>query len=181
MAGTPWPLEQLATLNASTAAATLAPASLGTEAPGLAAAPWLGSIQAAITAGVPPLHGGGLLASLAQVAAVYYAVALVLHCVVPALLRPTSIQVAPRRDGQAWQEARNSLGAATLACYALRHAAALAKHPAFCQAYLTTDALALAPTRQGRTDPRLLCMLRSCCHEAHCRLHETNCSRWCHN
>ena len=58
-----------------------------------------------------PLYGGGLLVALAQVAAVYYTVALMLHCLVPWLLRPPSIQVAPRRDGQAWREARNSLGA----------------------------------------------------------------------
>ena len=58
----------------------------------------------------PRLYGGGMPMALAQVAAVYYAVALVLHCFVPWLLRPPSIQSAPRRDGQAWREARNSLG-----------------------------------------------------------------------
>ncbi len=60
----------------------------------------------------PPLYGGGLLVALAQVAVVYYAVAAVLHCVVPRLLRPPSIQPAPRRAGQAWREARNSIGVA---------------------------------------------------------------------
>ncbi len=60
----------------------------------------------------PPLYGGGLLVALAQVAVVYYAVAATLHCVVPWLLRPPSIQPAPRRAGQAWREARNSIGTA---------------------------------------------------------------------
>ena len=107
MACTSWPLKELTTLNASTSAAALTPASLSTGS----AASCLGSIQAAIAANLPPLYGGGLLVALTQVAAVYYAVALVLHCVVPALLRPPSIQVTPRRSGQAWQEAQNSLGA----------------------------------------------------------------------
>ena len=61
----------------------------------------------------PPLYCGRLLMALAQVAVVYYAVAVALHCVVPRLLRPPSIQVVPRRDGQAWREACNSLGAVT--------------------------------------------------------------------
>ena len=107
MVGHPGPLEQLATLNASTAAAPLAPPSLGA---GIVAS-WLTSSKGASVTGVPPLYGDGLLAALVQVAVVYYAVAMVLHCVVPALLRPPSIQVAPRRDWQAWHEARNSLGA----------------------------------------------------------------------
>jgi hypothetical protein len=106
MAGTSWLLKQLKNVNVSTAAATLAPASRGTEA----AASCLGSIDTAIAAYLLPLYGGGLPVALAQVTAVYYAVAVMLHCVVPALLRPPSIQVAPRRSGQAWQEAQNSLG-----------------------------------------------------------------------
>ena len=69
----------------------------------------------------PPLYGGGLLVALAQVAVVYYAVAAALHCVVPWLLRPPSIQPAPRWAGQAWREARNSLGAASC----LRHTCCL--------------------------------------------------------
>ena len=77
-------------------------------------------IAAATVLSFPPLYGGGQLVALAQVAVVYYGVAIVLHCVVPWLVRPPSIQVAPRREGQAWQEARNSLGAVSSPCIASR-------------------------------------------------------------
>lgn len=42
---------------------------------------------------------------------VYYGVALLLHCVVPAALPVKSIQAQPRQPGQASREALYSLGA----------------------------------------------------------------------
>ena len=46
-----------------------------------------------------------------QVTVVYYGVALLLHCLVPAALPVKSIQAQPRQPGQASREALYSLGA----------------------------------------------------------------------
>ena len=57
-------------------------------------------------------HGRPADTSLAlQVAVVYYGVALLLHCLVPAALPVKSIQAQPRQPGQASREALYSLGA----------------------------------------------------------------------
>lgn len=57
-----------------------------------------------------PLYGGGYWAALGQVASVYFASAVLLHYVVPALLPMRSIQKGQRRPGQVTQEVINSLG-----------------------------------------------------------------------
>lgn len=69
------------------------------------------SAAAAAAAALPPLYGGGFCAALLQVALVYYSTAVVLHFLIPWLLHPPTIQVAPRPRGQVAEEIINSLGA----------------------------------------------------------------------
>lgn len=59
---------------------------------------------------LPPLWGGGFLVAFAQAAGFYYLLGALLHWVLPALLRPASIQEAPRRPGEVGRDALNSLG-----------------------------------------------------------------------
>jgi hypothetical protein len=61
---------------------------------------------------LPPLVGGGFLVALAQAAVFYYALGALLHWGLPALTRGRlqHIQEAPRKPGEVWRDARNSLG-----------------------------------------------------------------------
>ena len=68
------------------------------EAPRLSSQPWI------------VLYLTGTSSAL-QVSAVYYGVALLLHCLVPAALAVKSVQAQPRQPGQACREALYSLGA----------------------------------------------------------------------
>lgn len=79
--------------------------------PHLAPASQSVSLAASAVAAALPLYGGGFWVALLQVALVYYSTAVVLHFVIPWLLQPASIQVAPRRRGQVAEEVLNSLGA----------------------------------------------------------------------
>ena len=55
------------------------------------------------------LFGGGFAAGLMQLSMFYYAVAFVLHTVVPAVMRPRSLQQEQRVEGAVWRDAVNSL------------------------------------------------------------------------
>lgn len=57
-----------------------------------------------------PLYGGGFWVAFRQLAAVYYAAAVVLHYVVPAVLPVKSVQKGQRRKGQVTAEALYSIG-----------------------------------------------------------------------
>ena len=57
-----------------------------------------------------PLVGGGFWPAFLQVSAAYYAAAVLLHYIVPALVRVRSIQKGQRRPGQVSEEAAQSLG-----------------------------------------------------------------------
>jgi hypothetical protein len=69
------------------------------------------SCSSSATPQMLPLYGGGFAAAAAQVSAVYYGTAVLLHCLVPLALPVKSIQVQARQPGQAWREALYSLGA----------------------------------------------------------------------
>jgi hypothetical protein len=56
------------------------------------------------------LTGGGFLVALAQVTAVYYALATLLHFVVPRLFPVRSVQKGEAKPGQARTEALNCIG-----------------------------------------------------------------------
>jgi sterol desaturase/sphingolipid hydroxylase (fatty acid hydroxylase superfamily) len=68
------------------------------------------SLLAAATAPLRPLHGGGFCPAFFQAASFYYAVAALLAWVVPRLLPVRGIQPAPPRPGDAWRDARGSVG-----------------------------------------------------------------------
>ncbi|KAK9827400.1 hypothetical protein WJX81_007445 [Elliptochloris bilobata] len=67
-----------------------------------------------------PLYGGGFTTAALQVAAVYYGVAFLLHCLVPLAVPVKSIQVQPRQPGQASREALYSLGPLAVKAAVLR-------------------------------------------------------------
>lgn len=59
-----------------------------------------------------PLYGGGFVAAFVQLAAFYYSLGLLLHCVVPRVFAVQGIQKEPRGAGEPLRDAIASIGEA---------------------------------------------------------------------
>lgn len=67
------------------------------------------------------LYGGGFFHALCQLVAFYYPLGLLLHCVVPRLIRVQGIQKEPRGEGEPLRDAIASIGESNGTCVSTVH------------------------------------------------------------